>query len=130
MSAQRPLTPKQRAFAENVLAGMTGSEAYRQAYRSRMTAAALTVEAGRTARLPHVAAYIATKREAQVKKAEATGEMSREFLLSHLRKIIEASKPADRIRAIAQASRMLGYDAPQKVEGVAGGQPIIVKWMS
>jgi phage terminase small subunit len=130
MSTLRPLTPKQRAFAENMLAGLTGAEAYRQAYRSRMTASATTVEAARTAKLPHVAAYIAAKREAQTKKAEATGEMSREFLLSQLRKIIEASKPADRIRAIAQASRMLGYDAPQKVEGVPGGQPIIVKWMS
>lgn len=122
----RPLTPIQKAFADLLLSGEKPARAYRLASKSTMSARCCSVEAQRMKRLPHVAAYLAEKRE----KQEARAEMSREFLLEQLRSIIEASKPADRIRAIAQASRMLGYDAPQKVEGVAGGQPIVVKWMS
>lgn len=122
----RDLTPKQRKFVDNLMLGYGPSDAYRRVYGGSMSARSINVESGKLVRLPHVAAYLAERRA----KSEAKVEMTREFLLEQLRGIIEASRPGDRIRAIAQASRMLGYDAPQKVEGVAGGEPISIRWMS
>ena len=122
----RDLTAKQRAFADNLLLGHKQTEAYRRVYGGTMSAKATCVEAGKLVRLPHVAAYLAERRA----KADKVCDMSREFLLEQLREIIAAARPQDRVRAIAQASRMLGYDAPHKVEGVAGGEPISIRWMS
>jgi hypothetical protein len=52
-------------------------------------------------------------------------------MITTLREIAEAkdSPKSARTGAIAQASRMLGFDAPQKVEGVNGGAPIVVQWL-
>lgn len=123
------MTTKQRAFADAVLGGMTGSDAYRAAYPdSKANPRVVSVKAVRLSNHPKISAYIAQERAKRAKRAAWT----RDEMIQTLREIAETkdAPKAARTGAIAQASRMLGYDAPQKVEGVAGGQPIVVKWMS
>lgn len=113
------LTPKQQTFADAVLGGATGSAAARAAGCSEKSCGR---SAGKWLAMPHVNAYIEQRRAALAVRAE----WSRAEMLASLRTIAEPTagvvvSEADRIRAIAQASRMLGYDAPQKHEVAAGG---------
>lgn len=110
----RPLTHKQRAFAENILNGMGVSKAYREAYGSTMGAAAVHVEASRTLRAPHVAHFIETERA----KMDAAALLTRLEKRKHLATIARNAKgkAGDRIRAIEVDNAMTGDNAPQKVE--------------
>ena len=125
---QRQITQLERRFADNILDGMKPSAAYRKASGSKGTCQTATREAVRLGKRPLVIEYIAKGRAV----LEDRSAWSREQMLATLRSIADeptAAKSA-RISAITQASKMLGFDAPQKIEGVAGGQPITVKWMS
>lgn len=111
---KRPLTGKQRAFAECILNGMRPAQAYREAYKSNMTPAATSVEAQRTLRVPHVAHFIETERA----KMDAAALLTRVEKRKHLATIVRNGKgrAGDRIRAIEVDNAMTGDNAPQKVE--------------
>jgi hypothetical protein len=122
------MTPKMQAFADALLAGKTGSDAYRLAYPdSKANPRVVSVKAARLSRHPEIMAVIAKERAKTANRAA----WSREEMITTLREIAEAkdSPKSARTGAIAQASRMLGFDAPQKVEGVNGGAPIVVQWL-
>ena len=110
----RPLTNKQRAFAHNILAGMTGAAAYRDAYKSTMSPRVLTVEAKRTVTLPHVAAFIERERAKQDQAALMT-RLEKRRILSDLARS-KSTRPSERIKAIEVDNVMTGDNAPQKVE--------------
>ncbi len=119
------MTAKQRAFADGVLSGKTGSDAYRAAYDSKGNNRLVAEKASRLSRHPEIMAYLAQERAKTAKRAEWT----RDDMLQTLREIAEtkdAPKSA-RTGAIAQASRMLGFDAPQKIEGEVKGA-LVITW--
>jgi len=121
------MTAKQLAFAGHILAGKTGSDAYRLAYDTNAKASVIAVNASKVLNHPLVVAYLAKERAKTANRAA----WSREEMITTLREIAEAGDTprAARTGAIAQASRMLGFDAPQKIEGVNGGAPIVVQWL-
>lgn len=109
------LTPQQRLFADYVVEGKMKSDAYRLAYPANsMNPHALSTEAGKTAKLPHVADYI----------AEALTERRREVLLTRddKRQILgsiakDTRKPAHaRILAVKTDNEMTGDNAPVRVQ--------------
>ena len=110
----RQLTHKQRLFAENILSGMKPAPAYREAYKSKMTPAATSVEAQRTMRVPHVAHFIETERAKMDAAALLTRMEKRRILAETARS--KASRASDRIKAIEVDNVMTGDNAPQKVE--------------
>jgi phage terminase small subunit len=112
----KKLTPSQRLFADYVIEGRQKSEAYAAAYpQSSLNRTALSVEAYRTAKLPHVADYI----------AEALSERRNEVLLTRDKKrqilgsiALDTRKPAHaRIMAVNQDNLMTGDHKPVRVEG-------------
>lgn len=107
------LTAKQTQFARGILSGMTGSDAYRNAYDSKGDNTAIANKAYILSNNPEIVAYLAQERAKTASKAQWT----REEMLETLKDIAtNAEAPVDKTRAIAQASKMLGFDAPAKVE--------------
>lgn len=120
MSARlNELTPKQKAFADHLLLGKGPSEAYRLAYPDcKSSSKVVTVKASEAQRHPAVAAYLAQERA----KLSAEDYLTRAEAVAILAKIAKAAgrergaTRKEKIAAVAQASRILGYDSPQKVE--------------
>lgn len=120
MSAQpidpkdRPLTPKQHAFCENVLAGMRPAQAYREGYKSGMSARCCTQEAQRLLRLAHVQHYLEVER-AKMQEASLLTRIEKRAALGAIVRS-KAAKNGDRIRAIEVDNLMTGDNAPTKHE--------------
>ena len=113
------MTSKQRKFADEVIAGCSYVEAYRRSYSWQgFSFAALKQEASQLAQNPKVKAYI---EQAQA-EARAAALLSRDDILTALGKIVkrtgkDQNAPAAAVVAAStQASRMLGCDAPTKIE--------------
>lgn len=114
------MTGKQRLFADHVISGKSQAAAYRLAYPGSglWKVESVKVEASRVASKPHVKAYI----EEAIKEAKAAATLTREDLLLAMGKIVkrvgkDANAPATAVvAATQQASRMLGCDAPTKIE--------------
>lgn len=122
------MTAKQQAFANAILAGKTASDSYRAAYGPQSTNnATIARNAHKLSGNAEIVAYLAKERAKTANRAA----WSREEMITTLREIAEAgdTPKSARTGAIAQASRMLGFDAPQKIEGVNGGAPIVVQWL-
>jgi phage terminase small subunit len=119
------MTARQKAFADAILAGIGPSEAYRRAGYKVGSPKVVSVKAQETLRQKVVKAYLAERRDKQEKRNEWT----REQMLKTLREIAEdhSSPKAARTGAIAQASKMLGWDAPAKVEHGGG---LVIRWES
>jgi hypothetical protein len=111
----RPLTHKERKFADLVLQGMAGSAAYRTAYESKVNAKSASVLAHRVRHRPAVEAYIA---EQQAKAADMMGatraEKRRELRLIILNRKLDPDK---RVRAIMADNIMTGDNKPVRFEG-------------
>jgi len=111
----KALTPRQKAFADAILDGKQPSEAYRVAkYSTNTNRNVIAVAANRILNNSAVQAYLS----AEKKKIARSQILTRERSLQILGNIAEAGSATkrDKIAAIAQSSRMQGYDAPQKVE--------------
>lgn len=108
------MTAKQLAFAQAILRGMTGSDAYRIAYSPKtVNNESIARLAHRLSTHPEIMAYIAAERA----KTAAKAQWTREEMLETLKDIAtNAEAPVDKTRAIAQASKMLGFDAPTEVK--------------
>jgi phage terminase small subunit len=111
----RAISPRQKAFADAILAGKQPSEAYRASgYGCKSNNRVIAVRAQRVLKYPGVIEYMAAER----KRLARAQILTRERSLQILANIAEAGSATkrDKIAAIAQSSRMQGYDAPQKVE--------------
>lgn len=120
------MTAKQRAYAHGILDGLTGSDAYRRANPdSRANSRTIAHKAHKLSNHPEIMAYIAQERAKTAKRAAWT----REEMLQTLREIAETKEAPKSARtgAIAQASKMLGFDAPQKIEGEVKGA-LVITW--
>jgi phage terminase small subunit len=116
------MTAKQLKFAHGILSGKTGSDAYRLAYGARSNSKAMAERSCRLSKHPEVMAYIAQERA----KTAAAFAWTREEMLETLKDIADkAEAPVDKTRAIAQASKMLGFDAPVKTETTGG---LTIRW--
>lgn len=109
------LTPKQRAFANEIAAGTNPSQAYRKCFNC-VTASQTTVgaKASHLKSHPKVGPYIAALIAQQEKKRLLTRERKRE----HLALFVEdkTARTADRIKAIEVDNVMTGDNAPQQVQ--------------
>lgn len=133
--ARGRITQKQENFISGVVDGHSQSEAYRRAgYKvGNMSAETIATAASRMAKKPHIAPIIAQRRRELADKAI----WSREQALGMLKEIaVEARKNATEnmavngtdiqkynaaaqnvaIKAIEQANKMCGYNAPDKVD--------------
>lgn len=119
----RPLTAKERVFVDEITKpGTTQADAWRVAYPKQASELAgdnrgIAEEARVVARRPQVAAAI----EAHRKKQEARSEWTKAQAIERLRQIANEPAPGHATHAIAQASKMLGWDAPLKVEAKIEG---------
>ena len=108
------ITSKQEAFCQALLAGRSQSDAYRDAYNTKLssTAGAIAVSASKLISDPQI-----TRRIAELRKADAEAvcwsrrqfeEVLKDIALS------EAIKPSERIAAIRELNTMFGYKAPSE----------------
>lgn len=125
----RPLTAKELLFVDEVLAGKEQAEAHRLAYGGVSKGQARYELASRAANLPQVAAEIARRRARIAARVEAKLVWQVEEAVKSLQDIVKADgglaagievTQDNRIRAIGQASKILGWEAAQKVE-LSGG---------
>jgi hypothetical protein len=105
------LNQRQRLFCDALLSGMSQAAAYRAAGYSPNRA---ETEAAKLVRTPVVSRYLESKRA----EAARAGAMSRERGLSLLGCIAEdSSQPgAVRVRAVESLARLMGWNAPDRVE--------------
>ena len=105
------LNQRQRLFCDALLSGMSQAAAYRSAGYAPKRA---ETEAAKLVRSPAVSRYLEAKRE----EAARAGAMTRERGLALLGGIAEdASQPgAVRVRAVESLARLLGWNAPDRVE--------------
>lgn len=120
----RSLTAKQEKFIDGVVGGLSQSEAYRQAgYKvDDMSIESIATASSRLAKKSHILPIIEQRRRELSDKAI----WSREQALSMLRDIAEeavsekgmtkAQMRGVAVRAIEQANKMCGYNAPEKSE--------------
>ncbi len=111
------MTHKQKTFADGVLSGKTGSDAYRHAYPDSMASSkVVSVKAAQLSNHPEIRAYLAKERA----KLEGEDLLTRKEAVGILAKIAKGKDRGathrDKIAAVTQASKMLGYDAPTKTE--------------
>lgn len=116
------MTAREKAFADAILRGKGPSESYRVAGYAQASSRLVSIKAQHILKRPDVKAYI----EAGRNKLEAEDMLSRKEAVGILARIAKAKgnikvTSRDRIAAVAQASRMLGYDAPTKVEAKLEG---------
>jgi len=113
------LTSKQKAFADAYLAGATGSDSYRTAYNTKGNNRAVARKAVTLLTNPKVIAYLDQMR-AELKKSTI---LDKQKSLERLTGIAQNDKAThrDQIAAVKQLSRMLGFDAPQKIEAKVEG---------
>lgn len=119
------MTAKMQAFADALLSGKEPSPAYIASYPDcRANKGTIARKAHKLSRHPEIVAYLAQERAKTAKRAAWT----REEMLETLKDIAKnAEAPVDKTRAIAQASKMLGFDAPQKIEGELTGA-LVITW--
>jgi phage terminase small subunit len=111
----RHLTPKQRAFAQNIADGMEQSAAFRAAYGCpNSSPRTIKVNASRMRANPKVAAFVAELQAKQDRVRFLTRERKREKLAA----IVEDEKAVKRdvIKAIEVDNVMTGDNAPQQVQ--------------
>lgn len=125
MPVPKDLSPLQQRYVDARLAGQTKAQAYATAGYAMAGGNKGRVKACDLERVPKVKAAI----EAGLARARARSDWTREHMLETLREIAEdrTAPKAARTGAIAQASKMLGLDAPQKVEN--SGE-MVIRWQS
>lgn len=114
------MTGKQRQFADHIISGKNQSEAYRLAYPTSRGWAPGVVkrEASRSALSPKIKTYI----DAGIADAKAAASLTRQDILEAMGKIVkrigkDSNAPATAVVAAGErAARMLGCDAPTKIE--------------
>ncbi len=104
------LNQRQLLACENLLSGMSQAEAYRQAgYKSSQP----EKEASALFAKPEISRYLREKRE---KLAEA-GDFTRAEAIQVLKQVAQTDESGSaRVSAVAQASKMLGWNEPEKVD--------------
>jgi phage terminase small subunit len=114
----RPLSPMQAAFVRLVLEGHTQSQAYRLAGYAPTDTRQTSIKSSQLAATPRIKQALADGRKALADEDVLT----RKVMLHALAKIVTRkgrdakATSRDVTGAIAQASKMLGCDAPTKVE--------------
>lgn len=101
------LTPKQRAFVDNVLKGQSLAQSYRDAYKPpTMSAGHIRTEAVRTAALPHVSRALMQLGEDMARRSRISAVSDRDKVLELLRSWVDGS--ADPSSAQLKAAELLG----------------------
>lgn len=115
----KPLTDRERRFADLVLDGLPLYKAYRESgYQSSNDQTASTC-ASRLVRRPHVAQYMERQKESMQKASELT----RQSLIGKLARVIDRLDKDESYplhRAVDQFTALMGWDSPQKIELGAG----------
>jgi phage terminase small subunit len=121
MAYETELTPKQLAFAKGVINGLTGSDAARAA-GCKGNAAQVGERAKLWMRVSKVRAYIEAEKARIASALKEEDILTKKEMLLALGRIVKRqgkdarASSRDVTGAIAQASKMLGCDAPSRVE--------------
>lgn len=112
-------------FADAVLAGAGPLDAYLQSGYKTTNRVHASIAAQRLLKRPDISEYIQNGRQV----TQGSADWKREAMLQTLREIAESpdTPAAARTGAITQASKMLGLDAPAKIEH---SNEVVIKWMS
>lgn len=112
-------------FANAILAGVGPLDAYLQAGYKTTNRTHASIAAQRLLKRQDISELIQAGRVEQ----QVAAEWKREEMLATLREIAESpdTPAAARTSAITQASKMLGLDAPAKVEH---SNEVVIRWMS
>jgi phage terminase small subunit len=123
------LTPKQEAFCQAVVSGMTQSDAYRSAYdvSPETKAEGIHVDACKLAANPNVALRINELRDILA----MANMWSRQDSVNVLKEIVQdgESRAGEKTSAVKELNAMYGFNAPVKAQvdaNVAGGLSITV----
>lgn len=118
------MTAKQRRFAELIASGLTGSDAYRQAYgNTRIKPIHAARKAFSLTTHPKVMAYVAQLRMASRKKVLLSID-DRYAILADIA-MDPTTRKADKIRSVEVYSKISGDQAPERHEHSGpGGTPI------
>ena len=108
------MTPKQHAFAQGLLSGKNGSDAYRAAYPDcKSSTRVIAGKACLLGKTPEIVSYIAQERARMDDKALLSRIEKRRILAKIARK---GSTKAGSVEAIKVDNSMSGDNAPQKIE--------------
>ncbi len=118
-TALRQLTPKQHAFADALLDGVSPSNAYRRAYQANGSPRVVSVKAAEVKKHAAVQEYVRHQQD----KLDRTIGLTREHKRQLLYQIVmdPDSSPADKIKAIQLDNRMTGDDRSEKAESFGMG---------
>lgn len=113
-TALREITPKQRAFADALLEGLSPSDAYKRSYDSRSNNAVIAVRACELKKHPGIQAYM----RKQQAKLDRTKGLTRTRKRQKLCDIVmdPNSSTSDVIKAIQTDNRMCGDDRAEPVQ--------------
>jgi phage terminase small subunit len=111
------LTPKQEAFVQNIIQGMSQADAYRSAYDTkRMSDNAIYREASLLLNNPKVALRFAELRDQLAKESIMSAQERLEWLTAFVNTGERFSLASEKIRAIDTMNKMTG-EYVTKVEG-------------
>jgi phage terminase small subunit len=113
-NAYQELTPQQRAFADAVIGGATAADGARAAGVTG-TPEYVRTRGHKWMTNPKVATYVAKGRAALAEEDLLTRREAVGILARIAKGKDKRASTRDKIAALTQASRMLGYDAPTKV---------------
>ena len=108
------LTAKQTAFADGLLDGRTGSDAYRFAYNTRASNRVVAGKAVGLRKNPAVQAYVA-REQSKLDHAKTLTRIEKRQILAEI--VNDPKSTAmDKIKAIVLDNRMCGHDKPEAAE--------------
>jgi len=102
MTKPDTLTPKQSAFAGFVAKGLSYSDAYRKAYQTKASDAAINVEASRMMKKEKIRKAVEDLRADKKEAKTAHKQLSRKWVLEMLKKeaLDDGNPPSTRVRAL------------------------------
>jgi phage terminase small subunit len=104
------INARQKAFADAILAGVGPSAAYLKAGYAPGSPKIVSIKAQQVLNRRAVQEHLAASRA----KLEQRSVWTKEQMLATLRTIAESSRTTtDKVAAIRQAAKMMGYEAPQ-----------------
>ena len=122
MPSSKPLTPLQLKFCELYSEGVDTVDIMRQILGSTSSDAACAERARRWMSLPSIHQEITRQSNARRIALAKSFAWEKTDMLKVLREIVDNEEERSKVRidAISQASKMLGYDSPVKVDLEAG----------
>jgi len=125
MSDKKGMKPEHKIFCHEYIYDWNATRSYKVAYPNQKSDNSAASNASRLLRNDKVQAYI----EEIQKNLEKAAGLSKLMMLNKLNEVIEDedkeyTTQANKIKAIENVNKMLGYNDPEKSDVTSGGEPI------